>query len=75
MIFRTFKLLGIDLAAGDSEFTDAGNIANYAKDAISALEKLGILNGMGDGTFAPTANATRAQAAKVIYVMMEVLGV
>ncbi|MBQ2662689.1 MAG: S-layer homology domain-containing protein, partial [Clostridia bacterium] len=24
-------------------------------------------NGMGDGTFAPQANATRAQAAVIIY--------
>jgi len=39
------------------------------------LEKQGIINGMGDGTFAPANNATRAQSAKVIYSMMEVLGV
>ncbi len=75
MIFRTFKLLGIDLASGNTEFSDAANIAGYAQEAVSALEKQGILNGMGDGTFAPANNATRAQAAKVIYVMMEVLGV
>lgn len=75
MIYRTFKLLGIDLASGNTEFTDAANIADYAQEAVSALEKQGILNGMGDGTFAPANNATRAQAAKVIYVMMEVLGV
>lgn len=75
MIYRTFAMLGIDLTAGSAEFSDAGEIAGYAKDAVSALEKIGIINGMGDNTFAPGANATRAQAAKVIYVMMEVLGV
>lgn len=75
MIFRTFEMLGIDLTAGNAAFTDSNEISNYAKDAVSALEKLGIINGMGDNTFAPAANATRAQAAKVIYVMMEVLGV
>lgn len=75
MIYRTFALLGIDLPAGNTAFNDAGDIANYAQDAVSALEKQGVINGMGDGTFAPRANATRAQAAKVIYVMMEVLGV
>lgn len=75
MIFRTFEALGIDLTAGNAQFADATEIANYAQKAVSALEKQGIINGMGDNTFAPVANATRAQAAKVIYVMMEVLGV
>ncbi len=75
MIYRTFAMLGIDLSAGDAAFADSNEISEYAKDAVSALTKLGILNGMGDNTFAPGANANRAQAAKVIYVMMEVLGV
>ena len=75
IIFRTFQMLGIDLAAGDAEFSDSSDISNYAQDAVKALEEIGIINGMGDNTFAPRANATRAQAAKVIYVMMEVLGV
>ncbi len=75
MIYRTFAMLGIDLSAGDAAFADANEISEYAKDAVGALTKLGILNGMGDNTFAPGANANRAQAAKVIYVMMEVLGV
>lgn len=74
MIYRTFQMLGIDLTTGNAQFNDAGEIASYAQTAVSALEKQGIINGMGDNTFAPAANATRAQAAKVIYVMMEVLG-
>ena len=34
----------------------------------------GIVNGMGDNTFAPKEKTTRAQAAKVIYKAMEVVG-
>ncbi|MBE7019166.1 MAG: hypothetical protein E7413_04755 [Ruminococcaceae bacterium] len=75
MLYRTFQVLGIDLPEGTNEFTDSNDIASYAKAAVSALEKQGIINGMGDGTFAPANNATRAQSAKVIYSMMEVLGV
>ncbi|MBQ7792757.1 MAG: S-layer homology domain-containing protein, partial [Clostridia bacterium] len=75
MIYRTFAMLGIDLSEGTAAFDDSNEISDYAKTAVSALEKQGIINGMGDNTFAPAANATRAQAAKVIYVMMEVLGV
>lgn len=75
MLYRTFEMLGMDLSGGTTVFEDSNEISDYAKAAVSALEKLGIINGMGDNTFAPGANATRAQAAKVIYVMMEVLGV
>ncbi len=75
MLYRTFQLLGIELPEGTNAFTDSSDIADYAKVAVSALEKQGIINGMGDGTFAPANNATRAQSAKVIYSMMEVLGV
>lgn len=47
-------------------FTDAASISDYAKEAVSALTKVGILNGMGDGTFAPGAPVTRAQVAKIV---------
>lgn len=75
IIYRVFTMLGTDLKAGTQEFADNAAIASYAKDAVSALANVGIINGMGDNTFAPTANATRAQAAKMIYVMMEVLDI
>ena len=48
-------------------FGDADSISTYAKDAVGALSGAGIINGMGDGNFAPGAFATRAQAAKIIY--------
>ena len=48
-------------------FTDADSIPEYAKEAVYALASKGILNGYEDGTFLPTANATRAQTAKIIY--------
>jgi len=47
-------------------FKDASSISSYAADAIKALQQAGIINGMGDGTFAPKGETTRAQAAKVI---------
>ncbi|MBO5409114.1 MAG: S-layer homology domain-containing protein [Clostridia bacterium] len=75
MVYRTFQRLGITLAEGKAEFADADAIADYAKAAVLSLEKVGVINGMGENTFAPIANATRAQTAKVIYVMMEVLGI
>lgn len=48
-------------------FADEASIADYAKDAVSTLQVGGIIDGVTDTTFAPTDNATRAQAAKILY--------
>lgn len=49
------------------EFEDADQIADYAKEAVSSLQKAGIINGTSETTFSPLDNATRAQAAKILY--------
>ena len=54
-------------------FSDWDQIAGYAQPAVSALTDNGIVNGMGDGTFAPEAPATRAEAAKLIDSMLTFL--
>lgn len=48
-------------------FFDEDQIADYARDAIFAMQMGGIINGLGDGRFWPEENATRAQAAVMIY--------
>ena len=47
-------------------FEDASMIDSYAADSVAVMQQAGIINGMGDGRFAPQANATRAEAAKMI---------
>ncbi|HHV99353.1 MAG TPA: S-layer homology domain-containing protein [Clostridiaceae bacterium] len=73
MIYRTAQLLGIDL--GDDvnvePFTDEAEISGYAKEAVTAIQKAGIINGIGDGRFAPKNNATRAEAAVIIYRLLD----
>lgn len=44
-------------------FQDANNISAYAKDAVSALQIAGIINGYPDGTFLPKNSATRAETS------------
>ena len=51
---------------GAKEFTDGQDISDYAVGSIAAMSAAGIINGMPDGRFMPAANATRAQAAKII---------
>ncbi len=53
-------------------FTDSGDISDYAKDAVTKLYCAGIISGMPDGSFAPHGKATRAQAAKMICMASEV---
>ncbi len=46
-------------------FTDLASVA-WAKEAINTLAADGIVNGIGDGTFAPQRNVTRAEFVKMI---------
>lgn len=67
MIMRAAHSAGVTLGSGvQADFSDSEQISEYAKDAVSALSGAGIINGMGDGSFAPKSNATRAQTAKII---------
>ena len=68
IIHRAILNKNMNLSSNISEYTytDDSNIADYAKDAVYALYHTGIMSGMGDGNFAATENANRAQAACVI---------
>lgn len=47
-------------------FADESSFHPSCVEAINALTKAGIINGMGDGTLAPKATITRAQLAKIL---------
>lgn len=64
-----YRMGKVEKAEGSS-FADADEVADYAKEAVEALSAAGIINGMEDGSFAPKANATRAQVAQVIYTLL-----
>ena len=55
-------------------YLDNAATTKTAKEAVEALVAIGAVSGMGDGSFAPKANVTRAQAAKVVYEMMRYVG-
>lgn len=55
-------------------FSDASDIASYAQDAVSQMQRAGIINGRGDNTFAPQDNATRAEACKMLTILMQQMG-
>lgn len=66
MIYRLTGETGAESTAMP-EFTDSGDIADYAREAVGSLVQSGVLNGMGDGSFSPHTAVTRAQAAKILY--------
>lgn len=50
-------------------FTDGTVVSVYAAEAITYLANEGILNGYEDGSFRPFDNLTRAESAKIIYML------
>ena len=74
MIARFAEYKKMELSA-DSEvnYTDNAKISKYAKDAVVIANKLGILIGNDDGSFAPQRNATRAEAAALFVRLLGVL--
>lgn len=72
MAGRTLEKCGYNLnKVASEEFSDKAQISSYASEYVDALVSLGILNGMGDGSFAPKNSANRAQAAKIINSLVE----
>lgn len=61
----------IDKKYSKLEFSDDNDIADYAKQAVSELQQMGIINGIGDNLFAPGGEVTRAMAAKAVYQMIQ----
>ena len=72
MIVNFAKYSKVELNALESaiSFADASSFANWAKDAIAVCQKADIVNGYNEGSkviFKPTATATRAEAAQILY--------
>ncbi len=55
-------------------FTDAGEINDWALEAMDWAVKVGLVTGMGDGTVAPQRSATRAQVAAIFARYMKLMG-
>lgn len=69
ILARYLRNRGVAQGPSVSQFKDHGSIAQDARDNVYYCASLGLINGMGDGTFCPAEMATRAQMAKILVCM------
>ena len=61
--------LSLSLFASAAGFTDASDIHEDYVDDVNMLVELGILGGYPDGSMRPEGNISRAEFAKLAYVL------
>jgi len=73
ILCNALKAKGAELPTGALSFDDMGSISGYALSSVEALYAMGVVNGISEKEFQPLGYATRAQAAKIIYGVLEQL--
>lgn len=71
MAARAMKLLNLEAEGYGANvaadvFTDASTISSWAKEAVSDLAAKGIMKGQSSGSFAPSSDTSRAEAAVIL---------
>ncbi len=76
LIVRFTQYMAFDLALNNARiiFADDASIAEYAKEAVAKMQQAGIISGQGDNMFMPRNNTTRAEAAKMLAILMQKMG-
>lgn len=65
------RTVGAD-GEGELTFGDSAQVSKYAHNAIFALNQKGVISGYPDGSFRPKNSMTRAEAAVVIYNLLNI---
>jgi len=75
MLYRYAQHEGLDVSGAAEgslqKFSDYDSISDWAMEPIQWAMSNSIVSGNNDGSFAPAANATRAQAAKMVALLMQ----
>ena len=74
IIHRVLVKNEVIFANSDLSFDDEILISDYAKEAVTELSAVGIVNGMGNGKFEPKKTCTRAEATTMIYRALQLHG-
>lgn len=70
MLSRAIKTQQLSEQEHKIEFIDSADISAYAKDSVADIARKEIMTG-NENYFKPLDNATRAECAKVIYIIMK----
>jgi hypothetical protein len=77
MVTMLWRYAGKPAADADgadvNDFADAGDVSEYAKEAMAWAVSVGIINGVDGNKIAPQGNAQRAQVAKIVMKYCEVV--
>lgn len=75
MIVRALKYVDPNgsYATSTLNFADQGQISAWAKEAVEISANKELVKGLGNGLFSPQEKSTRAQAAVIIYRMLDLL--
>ena len=73
MISRAAEKLGLEIAENDTEeFADDDKVSEYAKQAVMYMKSIGLIEGYNN-EFRPLDNLTRAESAKVISELLQLI--
>ena len=61
MLARAYTVIGGELPEGSLSYSDRDTIADWAKDSVAAVTRLGVMQGVGDTLFDPNGNYTTEQ--------------
>ena len=75
MLYRYAKYLGLDVggSAALDQFSDGGETASWAKDAMQWAVSAGLFEGSANGRLNPQGDATRAEVAALLMRMVKLI--
>lgn len=71
--YLDFRRISVVEANTGVEFADDETISQWAKQAVRTVKNTGIVSGKENNLFAPADNATRAETAKIIVKLIDVI--
>ncbi|GEM_PF-3564509 len=71
--YAAYKGYSFDTVNAANSFGDQSDIANYALNAVIAMQRANIISGYSDNSFKPLGNATRAEAAKMLAILNQII--
>ena len=73
MLVRLAAAAGRPRPQAEPDFTAAGAISSWAREAVGQVQESGIMNGVGEGRFAPGERYSREQSILTMYHLYQLL--